>query len=600
MPNGSLDAHLFTRAPNNKPLSWDQRYNIISGVASALHYLHNEYDQRVVHRDLKASNIMLDSDFNARLGDFGLARALDKEKTSYTEAGGVAGTLGYIAPECFLTGKATQQSDVYAFGVVLLEIVCGLRPGTMIEEFVFLVDWVWSLHREGRILDAVEERLGDEYVIEEAQKMLILALACCQPIASERPRTQGIVQIISGLAPVPYVPPFKPAFVWPMPSVDDNDISSSTSLTETRVVKNNLGADEAKRKSNIPNTPVLDNQNNRFVNETGNGSQLSIKVSEVGNEWLSRSAIAKLYRLRSMEYMQDHLKNLDYSDIQVRPIDGNRVVLTFPNIEDRDSVFNGAEIQTVVQNLNVNNENAEQENKVAIVEEVVVTNDKVERVEGIDARVLQHVKVGMQGCNDEAAARDMQMQTSSSGIESSARGSGMVRGNVGNRGANITLQNIDFTPLTIIRLNKSLQVPRACLSNLVDNHDSFDSWVANSVNEISASTANPREINEKEEPLIEDEPCHAPIKVAINSVKGKRKRKTIYDILGYARVNSSNNKGRKNKQKNRIILNEAQAVWTCNKILGMGCDGDEDEVVSKIAEMEAQNLDKANRVAGQP
>lgn len=120
---------------------------------------------------------------------------------------------------------------------------------------------------------------------------------------------------------------------------------------------------------------------------------------------------------------------------------------------------------------------------------------------------------------------------------------------MGNRAANITLQKIDFTPLTIIRLTKSLQVPRACLSNLVDNHDSFDSWVANSVNEISASTANPREINEKEEPLIEDEPCHAPIKAAINGVKGKKKRKTIYDILRYAKVNSSNNKGRKNKQK---------------------------------------------------
>ncbi|KAI8541011.1 hypothetical protein RHMOL_Rhmol08G0029800 [Rhododendron molle] len=235
MPNGSLDTHLFTKIPDSKPLSWDQRYKIISGVASALHYLHNEYDQKVIHRDIKASNIMLDSDFNARLGDFGLARALDKEKTSYTEAGGVAGTLGYIAPECFHTGKATQQSDVYAFGIVLLEIVCGLRPGTMIDEFDFLVDWVWSLHREGRILDAVEMRLGDEYVVEEAQKMLILALACSQQVASERPRTQRIVQIISGLAPVPYVPPFKPAFVWPLlPSVEEDDISSPSSPTETR------------------------------------------------------------------------------------------------------------------------------------------------------------------------------------------------------------------------------------------------------------------------------------------------------------------------------------------------------------------------------
>ncbi|KAH7852671.1 hypothetical protein Vadar_027683 [Vaccinium darrowii] len=178
---------------------------------------------------------MLDSDFNARLGDFGLARALDTEKTSYTEAEGVAGTLGYIAPECFLTGKATQQSDVYAFGVVLLEIVCGLRPGTRIDEFDFLVEWVWSLHREGRILDAVEDRIGDEYVVEEAQKVLILALACSHPIASERPKTQAIVQIISGFAPVPYVPPFKPASVWPLaPSVEKDDISSLVSVTETK------------------------------------------------------------------------------------------------------------------------------------------------------------------------------------------------------------------------------------------------------------------------------------------------------------------------------------------------------------------------------
>ncbi|KAI8540993.1 hypothetical protein RHMOL_Rhmol08G0028200 [Rhododendron molle] len=191
--------------------------------------------QRVVHRDLKANNIMLDSDFNARLGDFGLARALDKEKTSYTEAEGVVGTLGYIAPECFLTGKATQHSDVYAFGAILLEIVCGLQPGTRIGAFQFLVDWVWSLHREGRILDAVEERLRDEYVVDEAQKVLILALACSHPIANKRPRTHEIVQIICGLVPVPYVPPFKPTFIWPsMPSAEEDDISSLASTRETR------------------------------------------------------------------------------------------------------------------------------------------------------------------------------------------------------------------------------------------------------------------------------------------------------------------------------------------------------------------------------
>ncbi|KAI3462272.1 hypothetical protein Pfo_018935 [Paulownia fortunei] len=240
MPNGSLDKHLFA-GPNIEPLGWNLRYKIISGVASALHYLHNEYDQRVVHRDLKASNIMLDSNFNARLGDFGLARALDNEKTSYAEAEGVLGTMGYIAPECFHTGKATQQSDVYAFGAVLLEVVCGQRPGTKIAGFQLLVDWVWLLHRDGRLLEAVDQRLGDDYVEEEAQRLLLLGLACSHPTASERPKTQTIIQIISGTVPVPVVPPFKPAFVWPAAGPIDM-YSGSTNDETTTITTSHFGS----------------------------------------------------------------------------------------------------------------------------------------------------------------------------------------------------------------------------------------------------------------------------------------------------------------------------------------------------------------------
>ncbi|KAH7849281.1 hypothetical protein Vadar_015562 [Vaccinium darrowii] len=135
MPNLSLDKHLFSSDASSTLLTWNLRCKIISGVASALHYLHNEYQKRVVHRDLKANNIMLDAEFNARLGDFGLARALDNEKTSYVEAESVSGTRGYMAPELWQTGKATELSDVYAFGAVLLEVVCGRRPGTQIDLF---------------------------------------------------------------------------------------------------------------------------------------------------------------------------------------------------------------------------------------------------------------------------------------------------------------------------------------------------------------------------------------------------------------------------------------------------------------------------------
>lgn len=230
MEKGSLDMHLFTGT--GETLSWTLRCKILKGVASALHYLHYEYDQKVVHRDIKASNIMLDSNFNARLGDFGLARAIDNEKTSYAEAEGVLGTIGYIAPECFHTGKATQQSDIYAFGALLIEVVSGQRPGTKINGFQFMVDYVWSLYREGRILDVVDKRIEDDYDKEEAQRFLLLGLACSHPIAQERPKTHAIVQILSGATAAPQVPPFKPSFVWPaMMPIDD--MSQATSIDTT-------------------------------------------------------------------------------------------------------------------------------------------------------------------------------------------------------------------------------------------------------------------------------------------------------------------------------------------------------------------------------
>ncbi|RVW29542.1 putative L-type lectin-domain containing receptor kinase S.5 [Vitis vinifera] len=107
--------------------------------------------------------------------------------------------------------EATPESDVYGFGAVLLEVVCAQRPWASDATFHFLVDWVWCLHREGRIVEAVDERLGNDYVVEEAQRLLLLGLACSHPIATERPKTQAIVQVLSGSVSVPYVPPFKPA-----------------------------------------------------------------------------------------------------------------------------------------------------------------------------------------------------------------------------------------------------------------------------------------------------------------------------------------------------------------------------------------------------
>ncbi|CAN1282718.1 L-type lectin-domain containing receptor kinase IV.2 [Linum perenne] len=148
MPSGSLDKYLFE--PATTTLNWPQRFKILRGVASGLLYLHEEWEQIVLHRDIKASNVLLDADMNGRLGDFGLARLYDHGTNPQTTH--VVGTVGYLAPELSRLGKATTATDVYAFGVFMLEVACGKRPidTTAIPEEMILVDWVidcWEAFR---------------------------------------------------------------------------------------------------------------------------------------------------------------------------------------------------------------------------------------------------------------------------------------------------------------------------------------------------------------------------------------------------------------------------------------------------------------------
>ncbi|VAH28444.1 unnamed protein product [Triticum turgidum subsp. durum] len=124
MANGSLDKYLHNK--NGPALCWPQRYLIVKGIASSLLYLHEDWEQVVIHRDIKASNVLLDREMNGRLGDFGLARLYDHGTNAQTTH--VVGTMGYLAPELMRTGKATPSADVFAFGVFLLEVVCGRRP----------------------------------------------------------------------------------------------------------------------------------------------------------------------------------------------------------------------------------------------------------------------------------------------------------------------------------------------------------------------------------------------------------------------------------------------------------------------------------------
>ncbi|XP_073276783.1 L-type lectin-domain containing receptor kinase VIII.1-like [Primulina huaijiensis] len=212
MANGSLDKALFE---SRMVLPWPYRHKILLGVASALAYLHQECENQVIHRDIKASNIMLDEGFNARLGDFGLARQIEHDKSP--DATVAAGTMGYLAPEYLLTGRATEKTDVFSYGAVVLEVASGRRP---IEKEVIgvgkvgvssnLVEWVWSLHREGRLMVASDPRLGNEYNEEVMRRVLMVGLACSHPDPLARPTMRVVVQMLVGEAEVPIVPRTKP------------------------------------------------------------------------------------------------------------------------------------------------------------------------------------------------------------------------------------------------------------------------------------------------------------------------------------------------------------------------------------------------------
>ncbi|RWR74085.1 L-type lectin-domain-containing protein [Cinnamomum micranthum f. kanehirae] len=203
MPNRSLDTHLFGK---KNILAWPIRYKIAVGLASALLYLHEEWEQCVIHRDIKPGNVMLDSGFNAKLGDFGLARLMDHELSPRTTV--LAGTFGYLAPEYISSGRASKESDVYSFGVVALEIASGRKSVAPSEEDsrMKLVDWVWNLYGNGRLLDAADERLGVEFDAKQMECLMIVGLWCAHPDHNLRPSIRQVILVLHFEAAMPNLP----------------------------------------------------------------------------------------------------------------------------------------------------------------------------------------------------------------------------------------------------------------------------------------------------------------------------------------------------------------------------------------------------------
>ncbi|KAF3450114.1 hypothetical protein FNV43_RR06194 [Rhamnella rubrinervis] len=198
MPNKSLDFFLFDSRRRSE-LNWERRFNIIHGVAKGLLYLHRDSSLRVIHRDLKASNILLDGKMNPKISDFGLARIF-QESIDLANTHRVVGTIGYMSPEYVMGGMFSEKSDVYSFGVLLLETVSGKRNTSFhdCDQQLSLIAHAWQLWSEGRALELMDEALlADSYSSADVVRCVEIGLVCAQDHPTDRPTMPEVVLMLT-------------------------------------------------------------------------------------------------------------------------------------------------------------------------------------------------------------------------------------------------------------------------------------------------------------------------------------------------------------------------------------------------------------------
>lgn len=206
IPNWSLHDNLFDHRRSERRLDWPIRCQIAVGMARGLAYLHHEIQPAIIHRDIKASNILLDENFNARVADFGLAK-FAPEGVSHLSTR-VAGTLGYVAPEYALYGQLTEKSDVYSFGVVLLELLSG-RKALLTDaqsQSLHITDWAWSLVKRGSTLEVIEQGIENPGPPEVMERYVLIALICAHPQLFCRPSMDQALKMMENDLPVPHIP----------------------------------------------------------------------------------------------------------------------------------------------------------------------------------------------------------------------------------------------------------------------------------------------------------------------------------------------------------------------------------------------------------
>ncbi|CAI8608545.1 unnamed protein product [Vicia faba] len=210
MPNRSLDNFIFDQT-KSQVLNWNARFHIISGIARGLLYLHQDSRVRIIHRDLKTSNILLDNDMNPKISDFGLARAFGGDRAEANTVR-IVGTHGYMPPEYAVYGYFSVKSDVFSFGVIVMEIISGRKSRDFFnpQHNLNLIGHAWRLWSEDKQLEMIDESLKDSVVMDEALKCIQIGLLCVQDRANDRPEMSSVVLMLNGERALPS--PRKPGF----------------------------------------------------------------------------------------------------------------------------------------------------------------------------------------------------------------------------------------------------------------------------------------------------------------------------------------------------------------------------------------------------
>ncbi|KAG2648697.1 cold-responsive protein kinase 1-like isoform X2 [Panicum virgatum] len=211
--NNSLAQTLLGSNHSNIQFNWKTRVNICLGIARGLAYLHHGVNPHIVHRDIKASNILLDRDLTPKISDFGLAKLLPPNATHVSTR--VAGTLGYLAPEYAIRGQVTRKSDVYSFGVLLLEIVSGRSNSDtrLAYEDQILLEKTWIYYEQRDLEKIIDSSLGDDLDVAQACRFLEIGLLCTQDVTRHRPDMSKVIAMLTGETDVESANISKPAII---------------------------------------------------------------------------------------------------------------------------------------------------------------------------------------------------------------------------------------------------------------------------------------------------------------------------------------------------------------------------------------------------